>query len=106
MELVTLDTLDASTSSLVHGGFPADEQLDEARARPLARDLGLTDDELDRIVVTLGRMPSVSELGMYSVMWSEHCSYKSSRMHLRGLPTTGPQVLVGPGRERRRRRRR
>jgi len=77
--------------------FPDDEQLDEARARPLARELGLTDEELDRIAQTLGRMPSVSELGMYSVMWSEHCSYKSSRMHLRGLPTTGPQVLVGPG---------
>ena len=77
--------------------FPPDELLDEERARPLARDLGLTDDELDRIVATLGRLPSVSELGMYSVMWSEHCSYKSSRMHLRGLPTTGPQVLVGPG---------
>jgi phosphoribosylformylglycinamidine synthase II len=77
--------------------FPEDEQLDEVRARPLARELGLTDDELDRIVETLGRVPSVSELGMYSVMWSEHCSYKSSRMHLRGLPTTGPQVLVGPG---------
>ena len=77
--------------------FPPDEQLDEERARPLARELGLTDEELDRIVETLGRMPSVSELGMYSVMWSEHCSYKSSRMHLRGLPTTGPQVLVGPG---------
>lgn len=77
--------------------FPADERLDEVRARPLARELGLTDEELDRIAETLGRMPSVSELGMYSVMWSEHCSYKSSRMHLRGLPTTGPQVLVGPG---------
>jgi phosphoribosylformylglycinamidine synthase subunit PurL len=77
--------------------FPSDELLDEDRARPLARELGLTDDELDRIVATLGRIPSVSELGMYSVMWSEHCSYKSSRMHLRGLPTSGPQVLVGPG---------
>jgi phosphoribosylformylglycinamidine synthase len=77
--------------------FPEDEQLDAVRARPLARELGLTDEELDRIVETLGRVPSVSELGMYSVMWSEHCSYKSSRMHLRGLPTTGPQVLVGPG---------
>jgi phosphoribosylformylglycinamidine synthase subunit PurL len=73
------------------------DPLDELRARPLARELGLSDDELDRIVETLGRLPSVSELGMYSVMWSEHCSYKSSRMHLRGLPTTGPQVLVGPG---------
>jgi phosphoribosylformylglycinamidine synthase subunit PurL len=86
-------TLHAATVDV----FPDDERLDEERARPLARELGLTDDELDRIVETLGRMPSVSELGMYSVMWSEHCSYKSSRMHLRGLPTTGPQVLVGPG---------
>jgi len=77
--------------------LPPDEHLELAAARPLARELGLTDDELDRIVGTLGRVPSVSELGMYSVMWSEHCSYKSSRMHLKGLPTTGPQVLVGPG---------
>ena len=85
------------TSDTATVAFPPDERLDEARARPLAHELGLTDDELDRIAATLGRMPSVSELGMYSVMWSEHCSYKSSRMHLRGLPTTGPQVLVGPG---------
>jgi len=77
--------------------FPDDELLSDGQARPLARELGLTDDELDRIIATLGRVPSVSELGMYSVMWSEHCSYKSSRMHLRGLPTQGPQVLVGPG---------
>jgi len=90
-------TLDRSTADRALPDLPEDERLDEERARPLARELGLTDDELDRIVETLGRMPSVSELGMYSVMWSEHCSYKSSRMHLRGLPTTGPQVLVGPG---------
>jgi phosphoribosylformylglycinamidine synthase II len=90
-------TLDRSTADVAASDFPDDERLDETRARPLARELGLTDEELDRIVETLGRMPSVSELGMYSVMWSEHCSYKSSRMHLRGLPTTGPQVLVGPG---------
>jgi len=92
-------TQDASAdrSTIAPAGFPDDERLDEARARPLARELGLTDEELDRIVETLGRLPSVSELGMYSVMWSEHCSYKSSRMHLRGLPTSGPQVLVGPG---------
>ncbi|MEY3019703.1 MAG: hypothetical protein RLZZ272_687 [Actinomycetota bacterium] len=77
--------------------LPPDEALDAARALDLGRELGLTADEVDRIVDTLGRVPSVSELGMYSVMWSEHCSYKSSRRHLRTLPTTGPQVLVGPG---------
>ena len=77
--------------------FPPDEALTPDRAATLARELGLEDDELARIAATLGRTPSVSELGMYSVMWSEHCSYKSSRIHLRGLPTTGPQVLAGPG---------
>ena len=45
----------------------------------------------------LGREPSLTELGIFSVMWSEHCSYKSSRVHLRNLPTTGPRVLQGPG---------
>ena len=58
---------------------------------------GLTDDELDRIVAILGRQPNDLELAMYSVMWSEHCSYKSSRVHLRRLPTEAPWVLVGPG---------
>jgi phosphoribosylformylglycinamidine synthase len=58
---------------------------------------GLTPDEYDRIVAILGRQPSVTELGIFSVMWSEHCSYKSSRVHLRTLPTTGPRVLQGPG---------
>jgi phosphoribosylformylglycinamidine synthase subunit PurL len=61
------------------------------------RALGLTDDERDRIVVTLGRSPNPTELAMYGAMWSEHCSYKSSKVHLRGLPTEGPHVLVGPG---------
>ena len=55
---------------------------------PLHRQLGLTDDELDRIVALLGREPSELELAMYAVMWSEHCSYKSSRVHLKKLPTT------------------
>src|SRR5688572_19940031 len=58
---------------------------------------GLTDDEYARIVEMLGRDPSLTELGIFSVMWSEHCSYKSSRVHLRRLPTTGPRVLQGPG---------
>ena len=59
--------------------------------------LGLTDDELDLIIGVLGRQPMPLELAMYSVMWSEHCSYKSSRIHLRRLPSEGANVLVGPG---------
>jgi phosphoribosylformylglycinamidine synthase subunit PurL len=58
---------------------------------------GLTREEYDRIVATLGREPNLTELGIFSVMWSEHCSYKSSRVHLKTLPTRGPQVLQGPG---------
>ena len=61
------------------------------------RALGLTDDEAELIVRLLGREPNHLELAMYAVMWSEHCSYKSSRVHLRRLPTEGPHVLVGPG---------
>jgi phosphoribosylformylglycinamidine synthase II len=63
----------------------------------LHRQLGLTDEEHARIGIVLGRAPTRAELAMYSVMWSEHCSYKSSKVHLRGLPTEGPQVLQGPG---------
>src|SRR5437762_4984759 len=58
---------------------------------------GLTHEEYQRIVDALKREPTLTELGIYSVMWSEHCSYKSSRVHLRTLPTTGPRVLQGPG---------
>ena len=58
---------------------------------------GLTTDEYERIVRSLGREPTLTELGIFSVMWSEHCSYKSSRIHLKKLPTTGPRVLQGPG---------
>src|ERR671914_372935 len=58
---------------------------------------GLTPDEYQRIVETLGREPTLTELGIFSVMWSEHCSYKSSRVHLKTLPTTGKRVLQGPG---------
>ncbi len=61
------------------------------------RALGLTDDEADAIERLLERPPNHLELAMYAVMWSEHCSYKSSRVHLRRLPTEGPGVLVGPG---------
>ncbi len=58
---------------------------------------GLTADEYQRVIAILGREPNVTELGIFSVMWSEHCSYKSSRVHLRTLPTEGPRVLQGPG---------
>lgn len=57
----------------------------------------LTPGEYDRIVEILGREPNLTELGVFSVMWSEHCSYKSSRVHLKRLPTTGPRVIVPPG---------
>src|SRR5258705_185868 len=58
---------------------------------------GLTREEFQRIVDALKREPTLTELGIFSVMWSEHCSYKSSRVHLKTLPTTGPRVLQGPG---------
>ncbi|MEZ5171362.1 MAG: phosphoribosylformylglycinamidine synthase subunit PurL [Acidimicrobiia bacterium] len=64
---------------------------------PLHRQLGMTDDEFHAVVSLLGREPSHEELAMLSVMWSEHCSYKSSSVHLRRLPTEAPWVLVGPG---------
>ncbi len=58
---------------------------------------GLTPAEYEQVRHHLGREPNLVELGVFSVMWSEHCSYKSSRVHLRGLPTTGKRVLQGPG---------
>jgi phosphoribosylformylglycinamidine synthase II len=63
----------------------------------LARAHKLTDDEYARSCQALGRAPTYAELGVLSVMWSEHCSYKSSRLHLRRLPTRGPRVIQGPG---------
>ncbi len=64
-------------------------------ARHLA--LGMTDGEYDAVVATLGREPNDAELAAYSVLWSEHCSYKSSRPHLGRLPSGGDRVVVGPG---------
>ncbi len=58
---------------------------------------GLSPEEYARVVEAMGRAPNLTELGIFSVMWSEHCSYKSSRIHLKKLPTTGPQVICGPG---------
>jgi phosphoribosylformylglycinamidine synthase II len=63
----------------------------------LAAEQGLTADEYTRLVGVLGREPTFEELGVVGVMWSEHCSYKSSRAFLRQLPTQGPRVLQGPG---------
>src|SRR2546430_3450720 len=57
----------------------------------------LTAEESTRIKELLGRDPNLVELGVFSVMWSEHCSYKSSRIHLKRLPTTGARVIVPPG---------
>jgi phosphoribosylformylglycinamidine synthase II len=57
----------------------------------------ITAEEYDRILAALGRTPSLTELGIYSVMWSEHCSYKSSKVHLKRLPTTSDLVVQGPG---------
>jgi phosphoribosylformylglycinamidine synthase len=64
---------------------------------PRHRQLGLTDEEAGRIPELLGREPTDPELVMFSLMWSEHCSYKHSRPLLRGFPTSGERVLQGPG---------
>src|SRR5512135_2938804 len=58
---------------------------------------GLKPDEYERILKLIGREPTFTELGIFSAMWNEHCSYKSSRIHLRGLPTKAPWVIQGPG---------
>jgi phosphoribosylformylglycinamidine synthase len=58
---------------------------------------GLTPEEYQRVLAVLGREPNLVELGIFSVMWSEHCSYKTTRKHLRGLPTEAPWVICGPG---------
>ncbi len=68
-------------------------------SEPLHLRLGLTDDEFQDVRSALGRDPNDDELAMYAAMWSEHCSYKSSKVHLRTLPTEGPSVLVGPGQD-------
>ena len=63
----------------------------------LARSFGLNDEEYARVLAIMAREPTLTELGIFSVMWSEHCSYKSSRVWLRELPTTAPWVIHGPG---------
>jgi phosphoribosylformylglycinamidine synthase II len=67
--------------------------------KALHRELGLTDEEHESIQEKLGREPNDTELAVFAAMWSEHCSYKSSKVYLRELPSLGPQVLVGPGQD-------
>src|SRR4028119_76828 len=71
--------------------------LPAERAAQLAAEFGLKSEEHERALAILGRQPTLTELGLFSVMWSEHCSYKSSRVWLRELPTKAPWVIQGPG---------
>ena len=77
---------------------PAAGQAQEPRVdAELARAHGLSAEEYDRLRALLGREPSFTELGITSALWSEHCSYKSSKGYLREFPVSGPHVLQGPG---------
>ncbi len=73
--------------------FPGERPV----TREVVREHNLTDSEFDRIVAMLGRQPTLTELGVFSALWSEHCSYKHSKPVLKRFPTTGPQVVQGPG---------
>ncbi|MFD1673659.1 phosphoribosylformylglycinamidine synthase subunit PurL [Alicyclobacillus fodiniaquatilis] len=73
---------------------PTAEQIRDER---LYRDLGLTETEYALVTEKLGRLPNYVEAGIFGVLWSEHCSYKSSKAHLRRFPTSAPHVLQGPG---------
>lgn len=79
----------------------AQEQLEptveDIKAKKLYREMGLSDEEFTRIEDLLGRLPNYTETGLFSVMWSEHCSYKTSKPVLRKFPSTGKRVLLGPG---------
>src|SRR5262247_2322008 len=70
---------------------------DMALSKDVIAQHGLSESEYARILKHLGREPNLLELGIFSVMWSEHCSYKSSRRHLKKLPTSAPWVIQGPG---------
>src|SRR6476469_3707786 len=82
-----------STRSLL----PEQERMQTPVNESLARSFGLSAEEYDRVLTIMGRTPTLTELGIFSVMWSEHCSYKSSRVHLKRLPTRSKLVLQGPG---------
>jgi phosphoribosylformylglycinamidine synthase subunit PurL len=73
---------------------PTPEQISEQR---IYREMGLSDEEFEKVVQILGRKPNYTETGIFSVMWSEHCSYKNSKVVLKRFPTSGPHVLQGPG---------
>lgn len=73
---------------------PTAEQIAEQK---IYREFGVTDEEYAKVCEFLGRKPNYTEIGVFSVMWSEHCSYKNSKPVLRKFPVTGPRVLVGPG---------
>ena len=75
----------------------AEPTAEQIRDNQIYRQMGLTDSEYERVVARLGRLPNYVETGLFGVLWSEHCSYKSSRAHLKKFPTVGPQVLQGPG---------
>ena len=70
---------------------------DAPATEEIAREHGLSSEEWERLLGVLGRTPNVTELGIFAALWSEHCSYKSSKLHLRRLPTRAPRVLQGPG---------
>src|SRR5687767_15216486 len=77
---------------------PRMDVLEAPRITPeIVAEHGLSEAEYQRILKALGREPNLTELGIFSVMWSEHCSYKSSRIHLKKLPTEAPWVICGPG---------
>jgi phosphoribosylformylglycinamidine synthase len=75
------------------GPFPGDVAI----TNEVIKQHKISPDEMTRLEKALGRKPTYTELGVFSVMWSEHCSYKSSRVHLKRLPTKGPRVIQGPG---------
>src|SRR4051812_23400796 len=82
-----------STRSLL----PEQDRMQTPVNESLARSFGLSPEEYGRVLAIMGRTPTLTELGIFSVMWSEHCSYKSSRVWLKQLPTKAPWVIHGPG---------
>ncbi len=73
------------------------QQVDKDKGVALAKEHGLSPSEYERLLAIVGRAPTLTEIGIFGAMWSEHCSYKSSKNWLRKLPVTGPQVICGPG---------